>query len=133
MSHRRSSIHLKNVTIDQCGTGIRIGEGVDLSADRLSITNTRKAIEHTSDVVALVLATAQLPPDTPPELLAEALRIVRDPSFKSTARQAEIVHQGGLAKWLAARSVSTVSLLANLSQIAGSPQVAELLARFSGI
>jgi hypothetical protein len=93
-------ITLKNVTIDNCGTGISTPSDAIIHADGLVITNTRKAIEIRNP--ATLLGALGLPENTPPELLIDALRHLRQNSHLPREQRVESLRETQLLKWLGA-------------------------------
>jgi hypothetical protein len=89
------ALHLKNVRIDNCGTGLSAPTGAQIFADGLEITNTKQAIEL-RDPPGLLQALG-LPVNTPPEYLVEALKILEG---APPDERAEMLRESRLVKWL---------------------------------
>lgn len=89
---------LKNVRIDNCGTGISAPKDAHIKADGLEITNTARAIEL-RDPPGL-LQTLGLPAHTPPHYLIEALRILEGASALPEQSRIEQLRDSALVKWL---------------------------------
>lgn len=89
---------LKDVRIDNCGTGISAPKDADINVDGLEITNTACAIEL-RDPHAF-LQSLGLPKDTPPNYLIEALKILEDSSSQSAGARVEKLRDSSLIKWL---------------------------------
>ena len=91
-------LHLKNVRIDNCGTGISAPKDAHINADGLEITNTARAIEL-RDPPGL-LQSLGLPATTPPQYLIEALKILEGASALPTEARIERLRESNLIKWL---------------------------------
>jgi hypothetical protein len=94
------ALHLKNVRIDNCGTGISAPKDAQIHADGLEITNTRRAIEL-RDPPGL-LQSLGLPADTPPLYLIEALKLLEDSHTLLPEQRIERLRESSLIKWLGA-------------------------------
>ena len=92
------TLKLKNVRIDNCGTGISMSIGTQLDADGLVITNTRRAIEVREP--QSLLQSLGLPATTPPEFLIEALRILEGASGLPPNARIQKLSESRLSKWL---------------------------------
>jgi len=94
------AITLKNVRIDNCGTGISAPKDAHINADGLEITNTNNAIEL-RDPPSL-LQTLGLPVNTPPIYLIEALKILEGAEKLEPSAKIEKLRESNLIKWLGA-------------------------------
>lgn len=92
------ALHLKNVRIDNCGTGISAPKDAHINADGLEITNTARAIEL-RDPPSL-LQSLGLPANTPPQYLIEALKIMEGASGLAPEARIERLKKSSLVKWL---------------------------------
>ena len=122
-------ITLKNVTIDNCGTGISAPADAKIDADGLVITNTQKAIELRNP--ATLLGALGLPENTPPELLIDALRHLRQQSQLPRGKRIESLRETGLLKWLGA-SADLTTLGQALLKIQESGLINKIIERFAG-
>jgi len=91
-------INLKNVRIDNCGTGISAPKDAQINTDGLEIKNTKNAIEL-RDQPSLLLSLG-LPNDTPPSYLIEALNILDKHNTLAPAIRIEKLRKSNLIKWL---------------------------------
>lgn len=89
---------LKNVKIDNCGTGISAPKDAPLTADGLEITNTKLAIEL-RDPPSL-MSSLGLPQDTPVKYLVEALRILESNEELPEEERIESLKESSLLSWL---------------------------------
>lgn len=94
------ALNLKNVRIDNCGTGISAPKDAHIVADGLEITNTARAIEL-RDPPGL-LQSLGLPANTPPAYLIEALRILEGASALPERERVNQLRESALVKWLGA-------------------------------
>ncbi len=92
------ALHLKNVRIDNCGTGISAPKDAQIHADGLEITNTRRAIEL-RDPPGL-LQSLGLPAETPPPYLIEALKLLEGSYALPPEQRIERLRESNLIKWL---------------------------------
>jgi hypothetical protein len=92
------ALHLKNVRIDNCGTGISAPKDVQIHADGLEITNTRRAIEL-RDPPGL-LQSLGLPAETPLPYLIEALNLLEGSHTLPPEQRIESLRESSLVKWL---------------------------------
>ena len=92
------AINLKNVRIDNCGTGISAPKDAHINADGLEITNTKLAIDL-RDPPGL-LQSLGLPYETPPLYLIEALKILEVSSNLPPVERIERLRESNLVKWL---------------------------------
>ena len=92
------SLHLKNVRIDNCDTGISASKDAQIHADGLEITNTRRAIEL-RDPPGL-LQSLGLPAETPLSYLVEALKLLEDAHALPANERIERLRGSSLIKWL---------------------------------
>lgn len=92
------ALNLKNVRIDNCGTGISAPKDAHINADGLEITNTACAIEL-RDPHGL-LQSLGLPANTPPQYLIEALKILEGASALPEQARVEQLRDSALVKWL---------------------------------
>jgi hypothetical protein len=93
-------LNLKNVRIDNCGTGISAPKGAAINADGLEITNTKMAIELRDP--PSFMQKLGLPHDTPPQYLIEALRILENNSHLPQEQRVQKLRESKLLKWLGA-------------------------------
>ncbi len=101
------ALNLKNVRIDNCGTGISAPKDAHIVADGLEITNTARAIEL-RDPPGL-LQSLGLPANTPPAYLIEALRILEGASALPERERVNQLRESALVKWLgAAADLTTI-------------------------
>jgi len=92
------TLHLKNVRIYNCGTGISVPKDARIEAYGLEITNTGRAIDL-RDPPSL-LQSIGLPPDTPNPYLLEALRIPEGANSLPPQERVERLRDSNLVKWL---------------------------------
>jgi|GEM_PF-3676599 len=92
------ALNLKNVRIDNCGTGISAPKDAHIVADGLEITNTARAIEL-RDPPGL-LQSLGLPANTPPQYLIDALKILEAGSALPNEARIERLRESTLVKWL---------------------------------
>lgn len=92
------ALRLKNVRIDNCGTGISAPKDAQIHADGLEITNTRRAIEL-RDPPGL-LQSLGLPTETPPPHLIEALKLLEGSLTLPQEQRIERLRESSLIKWL---------------------------------
>jgi hypothetical protein len=92
------ALHLKNVRIDNCGTGISAPGDVTIHADGLEITNTSRAIEL-RDPPSL-LQSLGLPAETPLAYLIEALKLLEGSHTLPPEQRIESLRESSLVKWL---------------------------------
>jgi hypothetical protein len=116
------ALHLKNVRIDNCCTGISAPKDAHISADGLEITNTTQAIEL-RDPPGL-LQSLGLPADTPPQYLIDALKILEGVSTLPTEARIERLRESSLVKWLGVTAdltgIGTILLSAQAQGIVSS-------------
>lgn len=89
---------LKNVTIDNCGTGISAPKDALIHADGLKITNTGKAIDL-RDPPSLMQSLG-LPENTPPAYLVEAIKALEGSKALPVEQRSQALHESRLFKWL---------------------------------
>lgn len=92
------ALHLKNVRIDNCGIGISAPKDAQIHADGLEITNTRRAIELRDPPGLLQLLG--LPPETPPQYLIEALKLLEGSHTLPPEQRIDRLRESSLIKWL---------------------------------
>ncbi|WP_192034602.1 hypothetical protein [Halomonas sp. YLGW01] len=91
-------LDLKNVRIDNCGTGISAPKGAHIKADGLEITNTKKAIEL-RDPPSLMKSLG-LPDDTPSEYLIDAIKILEGNKELPKEDRINSLKSSSLVQWL---------------------------------
>lgn len=91
-------LHLINVTIDNCGTGISAPHDADIRANGLAITNTNQAIEI--KLPQSLREQLGLPQNTPPEYITEALQMMIETKNKSQEERLHIFNTTRLANFL---------------------------------
>lgn len=89
---------LKNVRIDNCGTGISAPKDAVIHADGLEITNTGKAIDL-RDPPSLLQALG-LPAGTPPQHLLDAIQLLEANKALPPEQRSQALHSSSLFKWL---------------------------------
>ena len=123
------TMFLKDVHIDNCGTGISAPKDARIHADGLTITNSGRAIEI-RDPPGLLQALG-LPAATPPEYLIEALRILEGAQALPPERRTEALRESKLIKWLGA-SADLASIGNVLLSAQGQGLVSSLVERLCG-
>ena len=123
------ALHLNNVKIDNCGTGISAPKDAQIHADNLEITNTLRAIELRDPPG--VLQSLGLPADIPLEYLVEALKILEGSPTQPVDQRIEGLRESSLMKWLGVTADLTAVGTALLSAQAQG-LVSSLVARILG-
>ena len=120
------------IEIENCSFELGAGEGICVPADtRLKLKGsnfkigTGRAI-HFRDAQSFFQSLG-FPPDTPPNLLLEALRIMEEYKSESAGSQKRALEKTRLFSWLLDRSVDVTDLASNLTQLAQSGVIPLLL------
>ncbi|MCX9157287.1 hypothetical protein OPU71_14255 [Niveibacterium sp. 24ML] len=92
------AIHLNNVRISNCGGGISAPKDAEIHANNLEIVNTAQAIELRDP--PSILQRLGLPPETPPEYLIEALKILEATNDMPQNERLDRLRESKLIKWL---------------------------------
>lgn len=74
MAEKRSSLTMIGCRIENCGVGINAHAGVDIQLERTTFARTGQAVVIRDGPTAL--SALGLPPDTPPQLVLEALQAI---------------------------------------------------------
>ncbi len=118
-----------NVHIENCGKGISMPSDAPVEFDGLTIKGCQHAIEM-RDPPSL-LSSLGLPPNTPAELLIEALELLQDKSSSSIENKSELLNSSKLYEWLGAGGnlASITSLLIQAQQNGWVSSIINLLSK----
>lgn len=110
------AITIKDCHIENCGTGISTDGSVQIDISGTRIVGCQKAIEQ-RDPPGLINALG-LPPNTPSNLLIDALQLLIETQHEGPERSVEKVSKSGLFQWLdgAANGTAILSNLVSLQQ-----------------
>ncbi|CAG36445.1 hypothetical protein [Desulfotalea psychrophila] len=111
-------LNLKNVRIDNCGTGISAPKDAKINADGLEITNTKQAIEL-RDPPSLMIKLG-LPENTPPMYLIDAMKILEGNKKLPDKKRIDSLKNSPLVEWLGtAADLATIGCVLLSAQTQG--------------
>lgn len=94
-------ITIGKLVVDSCGIGVSAPKDTELSIGDADITNTGIAFCFTEPPPEpTLIQKLGLPADTPPELVMEALEILKEARLLSDEERMTQLRNTGLGKWL---------------------------------
>jgi hypothetical protein len=131
-SPRPGLIIRNNICIGNSGAGISVpGRFVSRLEGNYSLNNPGIGIELTDEYTTL-LQSMQLHRDTPVEILAAAIAVLRDVPLDNEITTRAAIDGSGLTKWISASVQSLLQFAANMLVVVNSPQGRAVLGKLLG-